>query len=46
MLYPIAEAVEQVPVSRTTLYELIKSGELRTVKIGRRTYVAHDELER
>jgi excisionase family DNA binding protein len=32
-------------VGRTKLYELIKSGDIRVVKIGRRTYVPRTELE-
>ena len=32
-------------VGRTKIYELIKSGDLRVVKIGRRTYVPRAELE-
>jgi len=31
---------------RSTLYELIGKGQIKTVKIGRRTFVPHDELER
>ncbi len=33
-------------ISRSTLYEKIASGEIAAVKVGRRTYIAHDELER
>ncbi len=33
-------------MSRSTLYEKIANGEIAAVKVGRRTYIAHDELER
>jgi excisionase family DNA binding protein len=46
LLHPIPEAGEQLGVGRSTLYELIAAGELRTVKIGRRTLISHEELER
>lgn len=46
LLYPIPEALEQIPVSRTTLYEEIARGAIVVVKIGRRSFIAHDELER
>lgn len=46
LLHPIADAGEILGVSRSTLYSLIKNGEIETVKIGSRTLIAHDELER
>ena len=33
-------------IGRSTLYELIGRGDLRTIKIGRRTFIALTELER
>jgi hypothetical protein len=33
-------------MSRSTLFERIKAGEIKTVKVGKRTYIAHDELQR
>jgi len=33
-------------ISRSTLYELITVGDLKAVKVGRRTLIPHDELER
>ncbi len=33
-------------MSRSTLYEKIANGEIAALKVGRRTYIAHDELER
>ena len=46
LLYPVAEAGDKLGIGRSTLYELIAAGTIRTVKIGRRTLIAHDELER
>jgi len=39
------ESAEMLGIGRTTLYALIKTGELHMVKIGRRSLVAVDELE-
>ncbi len=47
LLHPIPEAADVLGgMSRSTLYEKIASGEIAAVKVGRRTYIAHDELER
>ncbi len=47
LLHPIPEAAEVLGgIGRSTLYEKIASGEIAAVKVGRRTYIAHDELER
>ncbi|MDQ6688814.1 MAG: helix-turn-helix domain-containing protein [Actinomycetota bacterium] len=47
MLHQIPEAAQLLGgMSRSTLYERIASGEIRSVKVGRRTYIAHDELAR
>jgi excisionase family DNA binding protein len=46
LLYPIPDAQAQLGIGRSTVYELIASGALQTVKIGRRTLIAHDELAR
>lgn len=46
LLYSEAEAREVLGgIGRSKFYELIKSGEIQTVKIGRRTFIAHEELE-
>jgi excisionase family DNA binding protein len=47
LLHPLPEAQDVLGgMGRSTFYELIKAGEIAVVKIGRRTYIAHDELER
>lgn len=47
LMHPIPEAAEVLGgMSRSTLYEKIANGEIVAVKVGRRTYIAHDELER
>lgn len=45
-LYPLMEAAEQLGVGRSTIYELIGSGQIEVVKIGRRTLVPADALDR
>jgi excisionase family DNA binding protein len=42
----MAEAGEVLGICRSKLYELTASGEIAVVKIGRRTLITHDELER
>ena len=47
LLHPIPESQDILGgMSRSTLYEKIGNGEIKPVKVGRRTYIAHDELER
>lgn len=46
-LYSIPEAQEQLGgIGRTTLYLLSKEGQLQLVKIGARTFVTHESLEK
>lgn len=42
----IATAVKLTGIGRSTLYELINSGEIETVKIGRSTYIPYRCLKR
>lgn len=47
LLHKIPEALQLLGgMGRSTLYDLIAAGDLQVVKIGRATYIAHDELER
>lgn len=43
--YTMKEATAATGISRTTLYALIKAGDLRPVKIGSRTLLRHADLE-
>ena len=42
--YSIAEACELLGIKRTRLYQHVKSGRLRLIKDGARSFVLHDEL--
>lgn len=42
----IAVAVKPTGIGRSTLYELIKSGEIETVKVGRSTYIPYRCLKK
>jgi excisionase family DNA binding protein len=44
--YTIEEAVFASGIGRTSLYALIKLGKLSVVKIGQRTLITKDELNR
>ncbi|WP_026341530.1 helix-turn-helix domain-containing protein [Actinomadura atramentaria] len=44
LVLTVDEAAERLRVSRWTLYNLIRSNRLRTVKIGRRRLVPVDAL--
>ena len=44
VLYRVEEAAEALRLSRSVLYELIRSERLRTVKVGRRRLVPVDAL--
>ena len=43
--YSIDEAVDASGIGRTTIYALIKAGELTPVKIGKRTLIRKGDLE-
>ncbi len=41
--YSVKETLELLSIGRTSLYALVKSGELNPVKLGRKTlFLAHD----
>jgi excisionase family DNA binding protein len=44
VLYRVDEAAEALRLSRSSIYELIRSGQLRTVKHGARRLVPVDAL--
>ena len=46
LAYRVDEACHALGIGRTSLYELVKSGELKLIKIAGRTLVPHSELER
>lgn len=46
MLLTVVEAMGELKVSRSKLYALANSGKLKLVKLGRKTFVSRDELDR
>ncbi len=44
MVYTVNETCEALRLSRYTVYELINTGQLRSIKIGHRRLVAHVDL--
>lgn len=46
LAYRIPEVVTATGLSRSVIYELIKTGRLRVKKVGSRTLVERAELER
>lgn len=46
LLHPIPDAAQVLGIGRSTLYELISEKKITAIKIGRRTLIAQDELER
>jgi len=46
LLYRVNEAMETLRIGRTSLYGLIGSGQIKTVRIGRAVRIPAAELER
>lgn len=47
LAHPIPESCALLGgISRAKLYELLKSGDLKSIKIGGRTFIPRSELER
>ncbi|MFH5209033.1 helix-turn-helix domain-containing protein [Antrihabitans sp. NCIMB 15449] len=44
-LNTIQQALEKVPVSRSKLYDLLKSHELKSVTVGRRRFILDSQIE-
>ena len=45
-IYSISEAINIIGVKRTKLYQLINSGELKAHKIGKRTVIKHEAINK
>lgn len=45
LLYPLADCAAILGVRRSTIYQLIKQGEIRTVHIGSRHLATAESLE-
>lgn len=46
-LYPLPEAAERLGgISRSLIYKMIEAGEIHTVRLGRRVFIAADEITR
>jgi excisionase family DNA binding protein len=46
LLISVQEAAQTLSVGRTSIYQLIKSGELETMKLGRRRLITIQSLRR
>lgn len=46
MLYRVKDFADVTSLSKTTIYDLINAGQIKTVKIGRSTRITRGELER
>jgi excisionase family DNA binding protein len=46
LAHPIPQACARIGVGRSTLFELIKSGDVSPIKVGRRTLIPESELQR
>jgi excisionase family DNA binding protein len=44
LLHPIVEAADLLGIGRTSLYHLIRSGDLKPVRLSGRTLIPHDQL--
>lgn len=45
-LLTVKEACEYLRITRATLYQLIKKGKIQPIKIGRKTLIDQDDLDR
>jgi excisionase family DNA binding protein len=46
LAWQIEPACHRAGIGRTKLYQLIKDGEIKTIKVGRRTLVPESELQK
>ena len=42
--YTVKQAAAQLGIGRTSIYELIKTGDLTPIKLRQRTLLLHDDL--
>lgn len=45
LVYKPEELIRILGISRNTVYELLRSGRIRSIKVGTRYLVPHDALE-
>lgn len=45
LLYTVEESAERANVSRTTMYNLIRAGEIRSIKVRRTRRIPRTELD-
>lgn len=45
LVYSVNEAAELLSVGRTMVYDLIRDGRLRSLKVGHRRLIAREDLE-
>ena len=46
LAYKVPDACRRLGVSRSLLYDLIKTGELKAIKVANRTLIPESELQR
>lgn len=46
LAWQIDPACNRAGIGRTMMYQLIKAGEIKTIKVGRRTLIPESELQR
>jgi len=46
LAHPILQACKRIGVAKTSIFALIKAGQLRSIKIGSRTLIPESELQR
>jgi excisionase family DNA binding protein len=46
LAHTVLDACKRIGISRTSLYELIRAGAIRTFKVGARTLVPESELQK
>jgi len=46
LAHQIPEACRRIGIARTSIYQLIKDGEIKSIKVGARTLIPETELQR